>query len=83
MTTAFPTLFSPLRLGPHTLKNRICLSAHADSLHLCDLQACVKHLRGTKTWTRNCDTLREEVICFVRERLASSSELEHLRCYIR
>jgi len=32
MTTAFPTLFSPLSLGPHTLKNRICLSAHADSL---------------------------------------------------
>jgi len=32
MTTAFPTLFSPLRLGRHTLKNRICMSAHAESL---------------------------------------------------
>jgi mycofactocin system FadH/OYE family oxidoreductase 2 len=32
MTTAFPTLFSPLRLGRHLLKNRICMSAHADSL---------------------------------------------------
>jgi N,N-dimethylglycine/sarcosine dehydrogenase len=32
MTNAFPTLFSPLRLGPLTLKNRICVSAHADSL---------------------------------------------------
>src|SRR6266513_1416956 len=59
------------------------VSAHADSLHLCDLQACVKHLRGAKTWTRTCDTLRDEVICFVRDRLASSSELEHLRCFIR
>jgi len=32
MTTAFPLLFSPQRLGPLTLENRICLSAHADSL---------------------------------------------------
>jgi len=32
MTTAFPILFSPLKLGSHTLKNRICMSAHADSL---------------------------------------------------
>jgi hypothetical protein len=59
------------------------VTARADSLHLCDLQACVKHLRGAKTWTRTCDTLREEVICFVRERLASSSDLEHLRCFMR
>jgi len=32
MTDAFPTLFSPQKLGSHTLKNRICMSAHADSL---------------------------------------------------
>jgi mycofactocin system FadH/OYE family oxidoreductase 2 len=32
MTTAFPTLFSSQRLGPLTLANRICMSAHADSL---------------------------------------------------
>jgi 2,4-dienoyl-CoA reductase-like NADH-dependent reductase (Old Yellow Enzyme family)/thioredoxin reductase len=30
--TAFPTLFSPIQLGPRTLKNRICCSAHAESL---------------------------------------------------
>jgi 2,4-dienoyl-CoA reductase-like NADH-dependent reductase (Old Yellow Enzyme family)/thioredoxin reductase len=30
--TAFPTLFSPLKLGRHVLKNRICVSAHAESL---------------------------------------------------
>src|SRR4029079_17840447 len=28
------------------------VSAGADSLLVCDLQACVKHLRGSKTWTR-------------------------------
>ena len=27
-----------------------------DSLQLCGLQACVKHLQGAKTWTRACDT---------------------------
>jgi 2,4-dienoyl-CoA reductase-like NADH-dependent reductase (Old Yellow Enzyme family)/thioredoxin reductase len=32
MTTAFPTLFSTQKLGRHVLKNRICMSAHADSL---------------------------------------------------
>jgi mycofactocin system FadH/OYE family oxidoreductase 2 len=32
MAHAFPTLFSPVRIGPRTAKNRICCSAHADSL---------------------------------------------------
>ncbi|PYJ86627.1 MAG: hypothetical protein DME70_07890 [Verrucomicrobia bacterium] len=59
------------------------VNAGADSLLLCDLQACVKHLRGVKSWTRTCDTLREEIICFVRERLSSTPELQHLRCFIR
>src|ERR1041385_7136220 len=52
------------------------VNAGADSLLLCDLQACVKHLRGAKTWIRTCDTLREEIICFVRERLSSTPELQ-------
>ena len=30
--TAFPTLFSPIRIGPRTVKNRIVCSAHADAL---------------------------------------------------
>ncbi len=59
------------------------VSARADSVLLCDLQACVKHLRGAKMWTRTCDTLREEIICFVRERLAIDPELQHLRCFMR
>jgi 2,4-dienoyl-CoA reductase-like NADH-dependent reductase (Old Yellow Enzyme family)/thioredoxin reductase len=32
MTSAFPILFSPQKLGSHRLKNRICMSAHADGL---------------------------------------------------
>src|SRR4030095_10913677 len=32
MSTQFPTLFSPIEIGPRTVKNRICCSAHADAL---------------------------------------------------
>src|SRR4029453_56271 len=39
-----------------------------DDLQLCSLQSCVKHLRGVKAWTRACDALREEIVCFVREK---------------
>src|SRR6266853_2934002 len=46
-----------------------------DNLQLCSLQACVKHLRGVKTWTRACDSLREEIVCFVREKLTSKTDL--------
>src|SRR5438034_3000595 len=46
----------------------------ADNVQLCLLQSCVKHLRGEKMWTRSCDALREEIVCFVREKLASRSE---------
>src|SRR5205823_1625174 len=42
------------------------IDAGADNLRLSSLQLCVKHLRGTKTWTRACDALREEIVFFVR-----------------
>ena len=32
MTPPFPTLFSPLKVGPRTVKNRICCSAHAEAM---------------------------------------------------
>ncbi len=48
---------------------------HGQPAACADLQACVKHLRGAKTWTRACDSLREEVICFVREKLAAEGAL--------
>jgi hypothetical protein len=55
----------------------------ADNLQLCSLQSCVKHLRGVKTWTRACDALREEIVCFVREKLTSTSHLTRLDCSLR
>jgi hypothetical protein len=54
-----------------------------DTLHLCSLHAAVKHLHGTKVWTRACDSLREEVVCFVREKLAGSGGLGRLDCSLR
>src|SRR5216117_2523795 len=54
-----------------------------DNLRLCSLQSCVKHLRGVKTWTRACDALREEIVCFVRERLTSAPDFARLDCSVR
>jgi hypothetical protein len=55
----------------------------SEKLHLCSLAAAVKHLRGTKIWTRNCDPLREEIVCFVRDKLTASPGLERLDCSLR
>src|SRR5437773_5005308 len=55
----------------------------ADNLQLCSLQACVKRLRGVKTWTRACDALREEIVCFVRERLGFATDQARLDCSLR
>src|SRR5437588_6877823 len=55
----------------------------ADNLQLCSLQSCVKHLRGVKTWTRACDTLREEIVCFVREKLSSAADFSRFDCSLR
>ena len=54
-----------------------------DNLQLFELQPCVKHLRGVKTWSRACDSLREEIVCFVREKLTSTSQFERLDCSLR
>ena len=50
-----------------------------DNLRLCSLYACVKQLRSTKVWTRACDSLREEIVCFIRERLTATTS-ERLKC---
>ncbi|MBA2430692.1 MAG: hypothetical protein H0V56_01090 [Chthoniobacterales bacterium] len=67
------------------LEKRIAALVHSgvDSLHLYGLQPSVKHLSGAKAWTRACDALREEVVCFVREKLAANEELKHLHCSVR
>jgi hypothetical protein len=59
------------------------IEAGADNLRLSSLQLCVKHLRGTKTWTRACDALREEIVCFVREKLTLATDRARLDCSLR
>ena len=55
------------------------LDTGVDNLRLRSLYACVKELRCTKVWTRACDALREEIVCFIRERLSATTS-ERLKC---
>jgi hypothetical protein len=70
--------FDLLEKRIHTL-----IETGVDDLELCSLQSCVKHLRGVKVWTRACDALREEIVCFVREKLAAAEDLRLLNCSLR
>src|ERR1700719_2863999 len=54
-----------------------------DNLQLCSLQACVKNLRRTKMWTRACDSLRQDIVCFVPEKLTSTNKIVRLDCALR
>ena len=54
-----------------------------DNLQLYSLHSCVKNLRGVKTWTRACDALREEIVCFVREKLTTNESPRLLNCSLR
>jgi hypothetical protein len=66
------------------LEKRIAalLESGVDNVQFSSLCACIKHLRGVKVWTRACDTLREEVVCFIRERLALTRN-ERLKSCLR
>ena len=59
------------------------IESGVENLRISSLQLCVKHLRGTKTWTRPCDALREEIVCFVREKLAFATDRARLDCSLR
>jgi hypothetical protein len=54
-----------------------------DNLRIRSLQPCVKHLRGVKVWSRSCDALRAEIVCFIREKLACAGGAERLQCSLR
>src|SRR3954465_1022317 len=59
------------------------LDTGVENLRLSALQPCVKHLRGVKLWSRGCDILRREIVCFVREKLASAGADRRVQCSIR
>src|SRR5437588_11454066 len=62
---------------------QVLVETGVDNLRLCSLPQCVKHLRGTRVWTRNCDPLREEIVCFIREKLVATTTVERLKCELR
>jgi len=66
------------------LEKRIAalLDSGVDNVQFSALTPCAKHLRGVKVWTRACDTLREEIVCFIRERLALTRN-ERLKSCLR
>jgi hypothetical protein len=64
-------------------KIQALLETGANNLTLCSLQGCVKHLRGVKAWSRACDSLRAEIVCFVREKLATICAMRRIDCSLR
>src|SRR5205809_7010941 len=59
------------------------LDTGVQNLNLCSLHSSVKHLSGAKLWTRSCDVLRSEIVCFVREKLALAAADRPVQCSIR
>jgi len=49
------------------------MQMHSNYFELLDLELCVKHLRSKKIWSRDCDTLRSEIVAFVREQISASN----------
>ena len=66
-----------------TRRLELLLQTHVTSVQLIALNPCVKHLRGTRVWSRACDVLRAEIVCFVREKLSAAKDLPELKCSLR
>jgi hypothetical protein len=61
----------------------LLLESRVNSVQFVALNAAVKHLRGTRVWSRACDVLRTEVVGFIREKLSAASDLAELNCSVR
>jgi hypothetical protein len=59
------------------------LDTGVEHLRLCSLHSCVKQLAGVKVWTRSCDFVRSEIVCFVRNKLMIASATRRVQCSIR
>ena len=59
------------------------LETGVENLRLVSLHSCVKQLCGVKLWTRACDVLRAEIVCFVREKLQLAQLDRAVQCSIR
>lgn len=61
----------------------LLLQTRVNTVQFIALQAAVKHLRGTRVWSRPCDTLRSEIVCFIREKISAAADVPQLNCCIR
>jgi hypothetical protein len=49
------------------------LATRATHFEMIDLEPCVKELRARKIWARDCQALRDEIVVFLRNQLASAT----------
>ena len=61
----------------------LLLKTGVTSVQFTDLHPCVKHLRRTRIWSRACDVLCAEIVCFVREKLSAPGALPIMSCSMR
>src|SRR5207244_10880089 len=47
------------------------MTVRANYFEFSGLERCVKQLRAKKVWSRDCDTLRSEIVSFVREQIGA------------
>jgi hypothetical protein len=57
---------------------RKMLEENAGSFQLFGLERCVKQLRAKKIWCRECDSLRAEIVAYVREQIAQSHPIREI-----
>lgn len=61
----------------------VLVNARVKTIEFVALNAAVKHLRGSRVWSRACDVLRAEIVCFIREKLGAAEYLPEMRCSVR
>jgi len=49
------------------------LAGNTSRFELFGLERCVKQLRAKKVWCRDCDSLRTEIVAFVREQICQTN----------
>lgn len=49
---------------------RRVLSSRSSRVELCDLTDCVKRLRRTRSWRKDCELLRNEIVAHIRNQAA-------------
>jgi hypothetical protein len=62
---------------------RDAMNAQVRRFELVDLEQCIKKLRSSKTWNRRCETLRAEIVSYVRLQVMASQEAQQVRLTLR